>query len=102
MRCEGINDKGDIEIGGIAEFDIIKDKYIDLGSLCSNKKPSDSRYTHNGAETILLKILKEYVDYEKIENNPSFYLVLLAADDAKEYYLRQNLQTNDNSYFTYG
>jgi len=102
MRCEGINDKGDIEIGGIAEFSIEKGKYVDLGCLCSNKYPSDSRYTHNGAATILLNILKKYVDFNKKIENPSFYLVLLAAADSKEYYLRQNLQTIDNRYFTYG
>jgi len=102
MRCDVINDKGEIsEIGGIAEFDIKKAKYIDLGNLCSNKDPFDTRYTHDGAATILLNILKKYVKYKKKEN-PLFYLVLLASNDSKEYYLRQQLQTDDNCYFTYG
>lgn len=102
MYCEVINDKGELEeVGGLAEFDIIKGKYIDLIAICSNKYPSDSDYTHNGAATILLNILKKYVDFEKTKY-PSFYLVLLSHSDSKEYYLRQNLQTYDNRYFSYG
>lgn len=102
MYCEVINDKGELEeVGGLAEFDIVKGKYIDLIAICSNKYSSDSDYTHNGAATILLNILKKYVDFQKIEN-PSFYLVLLSHSDSNEYYLKQNLQTSDDRYFTYG
>jgi hypothetical protein len=96
-----INDVGDYEVGGLAEFDIKKGKYIDISTLCTNKRPENPDYTHDGSATILLNIFKKYVDYEKKEY-PLFYLVLGSAMDAKDYYLRQNLQTVDNSYFTYG
>ena len=97
MRCDVIND----EVGGLAEFYIKKGEFIYLNVLCSNKHSENPDYTHDGAATILLNILKTYVDYEKKEY-PSFFLVLLSSTDAKDYYLRQNLQTIDNSYFTYG
>lgn len=102
MRCEVINEIGEFDVGGLAEFDIVKGHYIHIDVLCTNKKPFNNKeYTHDGAATILLNILKKYVDFEKKEY-PSFYLHLESARDSREYYLRQNLQTSDNDEFTYG
>ena len=100
MYCEAINEIG-VEVGGLAEFNIVKGHYMYIKVLCTNKKPYNKEYTHDGAATILLNIFKKYVDFEKKEY-PSFYFLLWSVDDAREYYLRQNLQTSDNNHFSYG
>ena len=69
MYCEAINEIGDFEVGGLAEFNIVKGHYMYINVLCTNKKPYNKQYTHDGAATILLNIFKKFVDFEKSYNS---------------------------------
>lgn len=89
--------ESDRHLGAILAFSIYHDKvYVDL--LCTNKT-SAAGYSDDGAGTILLNFLMEFVDFMKKRYKYKFYLQLTSVDEAVDYYFRKNFNPMEKYYY---
>lgn len=89
------------ETGAIAIFSI-PSNYLYLDALCTNKISENPEYTHDGAATLLLNLLKKFVD--KVNKKHNFIIDLTSVKSAEDYYLRQHFNpiSVGAGGFTYG